>query len=122
MVTPNKILLWITGRKICPQCGGSGKYFSEGMARDYLCNDPLICDTCKGKGLIKKDMKFPIMLRKTHVKNLILKENEIKKLRDILTNERISLKEKYQKEINELRKEIDKALPKFIRAESVTRN
>lgn len=44
----------ISNTKICPQCGGQGRYFSESMARDHECTESIECPMCKGKGRIKK--------------------------------------------------------------------
>lgn len=49
-----KFLMWVRNYKTCPQCGGTGKYFSEGMARDQHCNKPLPCPMCLGNGEIKR--------------------------------------------------------------------
>jgi len=45
-------LYYVAGKNICPQCGGAGIYFSEGMARNHLINKGHKCDICKGKGRI----------------------------------------------------------------------
>ena len=49
-------LMWkLTGwpfKMRCPQCGGTGKYSTETMAR--YGDEPYVCDMCKGKGKVKR--------------------------------------------------------------------
>ena len=50
----NKLLKFLGIKRICPQCGGSGKYYSEGMARDHTITEPLKCSMCNGDGKVKR--------------------------------------------------------------------